>query len=732
MELLLAKLGSKLETLFSCWDNCCDWENFFISECFVSTYCGLILLLWLILTGSLVWKSHNLHAKLRALNDELNAIKGEADFTKHFEAYNSKVEAEFDLHWTEFVETLVLPTSGSNLPIQNTVDVSRYLNDSTIVFPRISFSFYRSVPNLLTGLGILGTFLGLAFGVGAASSGISSGQPSEITASLQKLLDGASLAFWTSIFGISLSILFVPVLHSCRRTLHLQMNRWIGKIERRMRRVTPESVALNQLEQARHTTEQLKTFNTELVFSIQQALDEGVAGRLTPQIERLIDAVHGIRSDRSTDAGKLVEQALDRFTIAMQEKTADQFKEMSSIVASLNQTLRDSATGLAESQREAGQTLSSVMTETQNSMVAGAAAMTETLEQSLANVTNTLSGASQGLADHFTESSSNAATELNAVFSSSTRRLADACVEAVSQISRSTGDQFKEMSSIVASLNQTLKNSAAGLADSQKEAGQALSSVMTEAQNSMLAGAAAMTQTLDRSLVDLTNTFSEASQDLADHFAQSGSNVATELNAVFSSAAQRFVDTCVDGVSQISRSLRSLLTVADGLQTSTQSLERSTVQSEQVLQGMTTFTRQINSLRQTIELAHRQIGSAAVGIGQSADTIRASSKETVEATERMRSFIDTVGSNISKLEEHQHSIASAWARYQDRFEDIDHSLARVFRQLDEGLSRYCEQVKAFANELDKTTATTVESLAAATGELSESIEDLTDHLQRPR
>ena len=127
--------------------------------------------------------------------------------------------------------------------------MSRYLNDASIIFPEISFSFYQSVPNLLTGLGILGTFIGLAFGVGAASSGLASSMPSEITASLQQLLDGASLAFLTSICGISSSILFVPVLRTCSRQLHLDVNRWVGTLEAGLGvsrlRVSP-SISLNR------------------------------------------------------------------------------------------------------------------------------------------------------------------------------------------------------------------------------------------------------------------------------------------------------------------------------------------------------------------------------------------------------------------------------------------------------------------------------------------------------
>ena len=560
-----------------------------LSGTFVSTYCGVIVAFWLYWTSKLIYKTRALLAKLRAVDDELRSISGEDGFSSAFEAYNSKV----------------LPAPGSDLPIRNTVEVSQYLNDATIIFPRISFSFYQSVPNLLTGLGILGTFVGLAFGVGAASSGLSSGNPTEITESLQQLLDGASLAFLTSIFGILSSILFVPVVRISSRKLHLAVNRWVGTIEARLRRVTPESVALDQLEQARRTTEQLEKFNTDLVFSIEKALEEKVAGRLSPQIQRLVEAVQGLRSDRSTDAGQMIEQALDRFTSAMQERTGTQFEEMASIVASLNKTLKDSVAGLAQSQEDVGKTLSSVMNEVKTSMGAGATAMTETLEQSLADVTGIISGASQKLADQLTESST---------------------------------------------------------------------------------------------------------------------NVATELGEVFSSATQDIAKTGIEAAAQISGSLQ-------GLMAASESLDRSTSQSEQVLANMTAFVDRINSLRDVIESAHREIAGAAGSVGEAARDIRTSSQKTVDASEQMSRLFDTVESLVRTLEQHQQSIASAWAKYQDRFEDIDQSLSIVFRQIDEGLSRYCEQVKEFANQLDKTTAQTVESLAAATGELNQSIEDLTDHLQ---
>ena len=411
----------------------------FLKEQFVWGYCGFIFVLLLIFSGMLIYRAVPLYRRLQRAKQELENLKGEKGFANSFETYNRLAEDAFGLAWKEFVETLVLPEPDSSGPIRNTGEVSRYLNDATIIFPKVPFGFYHSVPNLLTGLGILGTFLGLAAGVGSASSGLSSGTPSEITASLQELLAGASLAFMTSIAGILCSILFVPVERVTSRRLHMAVDEWVGVIESRVERVTPAGVALLQLNEARRATTQLERFNTELIFSLEQALEEKIAGRLSPQLERLVETVEGLRQDRSTDAAQMIEQALGRFADAMQERTGSQFDEMASIVAELNRTLKKSAESLTQSQQDVRAALDSAMTTVRKSMDAGAASMTETLQQSLGDVTRVVADASGSLAEQLSASSTAAAAEIRETMGSVTRDMADTGVAAVSRISGSVG-----------------------------------------------------------------------------------------------------------------------------------------------------------------------------------------------------------------------------------------------------------------------------------------------------
>lgn len=560
--------------------------EFALTEDFVWLYCGVIVVIATFFAAKMAWNAVPLYRRLRNAKKELTDVNGALDFVDAFEGYNSHVEKALGLPWTEFVETLLLPEPESGDPIRNTGDVSRYLNDATIIFPNISTGFYQAVPNLLTGMGILGTFVGLAAGVGSASSGLASSNPGEITSALQQLLGGASLAFWTSIVGIVCSILFVVGERSVTRRLHIALVDWVGALESRLERVTPEGVALQQLEQARRATTQLERFNSELIFSLEKALDEKIAGRLSPQLEQLVEAVEQLRADRSTDSGRMINDALDRFTAAMQDRAGSQFDEMAATVADLNRTLQESVAGLAQSQQDARTATDSVLTAVRTSMDEGASAMNRTLNDSLAKITSAVAAASEQMAERMTTSSATAAAE---------------------------------MSNTVGSVTEYLQ-----------------------------------------------------------------------------SAAER--------------------------------LDQSTRRSEQVLSGMTSFVEELNGLRGTIESTHRHIESAAAPVVRAAREIREASDRTAETLSTTSDLVGRVDEVVNALEQHQQSIASAWTRYQERFEDIDKSLAAVFQQIDEGLSGYCQQVREFANELDKTTSGTIRDLAGATAELSESIEDLIPRL----
>ncbi len=411
--------------------------QFFLSPLFLLSYCIGLFVLFVFWAWQLRKKSKDLRVRLREATKKLSSTEGEQGFVEHFEQYDKYAEDKFDRAWKEFVEMLVLPSPGSGNPIYNTSEVSKYLNETTIIFPKVDFRFYHSVPNLLMGLGILGTFVGLAVGVGAAHTGLASGVPSEITASLEQLLSGASLAFVSSIVGIFLSLVFTWVERNRSRNLHLDLHKWVDELEKHLRLVTAPEIALKQLKEAEVATTQLTRFNTDLIFSLEKALEDKIAGRLTPHLERLVESIEGLRSDRASDAGHMIEHSLAQFTTAMQQQTGSQFEEMASVVGDLNSSLKDTSRGFAQTRQDILTMMGSLIKNMETSLHENTRSMTETLQKSLEGVSDVVADASKQVADQMIVSTNASSSELHATINNLTDNLATASISAVNQITGS-------------------------------------------------------------------------------------------------------------------------------------------------------------------------------------------------------------------------------------------------------------------------------------------------------
>ncbi len=572
----------------------------------VFVYCALIIVSGAIFWLRLEWKTFKLKKTISNARQEIIKLDGIHGFHNGFEEYSIIVRGIPQLKplWREFEETLELPKPGAAPKIQNPVDVSHFFNQTTLVERHINVGWYQGLPNLLTGMGILGTFIGLTAGVFVAQNGLASGNPEVMLGSLQQLLAGAALAFCTSITGLGCSMLFRSREAPIWRNLTKTVDDWVEAIDERLVRVTPESIGLEHLQQAKEATGELKTFNTELIYALEQALEEKIASRISEGLDSLTAVVQDLRSDRQTDANKMVSHAIGELSESLKGQTESQFKEMATVISSLNQTLRQSTENLSSSQSNMQAVLDNVLQTTSRAMENRTSAMTEAMLQSMNEMRQTVADSVRTQAEHI-------ATTTNVI--------ADQLGSRVAQV--------------------------------------------------------------------------------AEELSQAGVNAALE----------------------VSQSTGSLRVAAESLSVAAE-------RSKAMLSGMTSFTDQLNQLRSTILSAQRQILEVSTPLQEAALTIRESSAASTRSVEITQELAGNMAAAVESLSERQDRIADVWRQYKDRFEGIDQALATTFSQLDEGLTKYCDQVTRFVTELDNTTAKTVGQLAGANSELNQSIEDLTDAL----
>jgi hypothetical protein len=307
---------------------------------------------WIRLRGKLIPVEAGMEQALAILMKETRStVEG---FAAEFEDFDAVMRKHDILahSWSEFRKTLILPASGERLVIKNVVDASAFFNVSSILGGRVNLRFYREVPNYLPGLGILGTFLGLTIGIYGAKSHLTSGVEAETLTALTNLLNGAALAFLTSIAGLVGSLGYSTLEKRRIHYLEKQIDVWCDALDARLERVTLEHLSSEHLHQAKQQTIQLQRFNTDLAISITAALDETLANRFAPLMGQTLEALDALRRERREGDSHLVaelapilHESVDAIRALRSDKHDTNVELLKGMAQSFKETLTASAGG---------------------------------------------------------------------------------------------------------------------------------------------------------------------------------------------------------------------------------------------------------------------------------------------------------------------------------------------------------------------------------------------------
>lgn len=169
-------------------------------------------------------------------------------------------------HWSEFLETIIkIEDSNGKIVVYNTSqidnDVDNYINKEVVIDSNIHLKSFSSVSSTLTGLGLLGTFISILFGLHHVHiSGL------EVTG-VDGLINGLAGKFLSSIIGLLLAMAFTHQENKILGKLEQNCYEIQHKINRLLRRYQPEMTMLS-------INNTLKNINPE---SFVSAIDTSMA-----------------------------------------------------------------------------------------------------------------------------------------------------------------------------------------------------------------------------------------------------------------------------------------------------------------------------------------------------------------------------------------------------------------------------------------------------------------------
>jgi hypothetical protein len=172
---------------------------------------------------------------------------------------------------------------------------SEVFNPSTLAHGLVGNRFLLAMPGILTGLGVLGTFVGLQIGIGGLE--LDSSQIENLDKSIAPIIKGCSTAFATSVWGVLCSLLFT-VFEKFLEWLALTRIRQLqSRVDALIPRYTPEESMIELQRFSGKTNFVLEGLAVAIGKEMQEAMN-----RLGSSIT---EAVRDSLGNNAQDLGKM-------------------------------------------------------------------------------------------------------------------------------------------------------------------------------------------------------------------------------------------------------------------------------------------------------------------------------------------------------------------------------------------------------------------------------------------
>ncbi len=220
--------------------------------------------------------------------------------------------------FTDFIFELNREDDAENAYYRPSID--DYINED-LVDNVMHRNELNQVPGMLTGLGILGTFIGLSIGLQHFNT---SGSTEQMSASIEALMSGIKVAFHTSIFGMVFSLTFNAVF---KRKLY-EGETAVQEFSHAFKKyVLPdtENNGMNQLISLQ--AEQLEAMDRMYV-----RVAEELGKIIDPQFDRLNKAVSEFETIMVRNETEAIRQIVETFITEMNSSLGNSFYQLSESV----------------------------------------------------------------------------------------------------------------------------------------------------------------------------------------------------------------------------------------------------------------------------------------------------------------------------------------------------------------------------------------------------------------
>jgi hypothetical protein len=598
--------------------------------------------------------------------------------------------------WDEYRDTLHGQKQANAMGVMEvrrwraTSMAGAFFTDQALIEAPLRTEFYKHLPGILTGLGIIGTFLGLIAGLQAFKV---SDDATVVRGSLEALLKSVGGAFVVSATAIALAMLVTTIEKAIINGRYTELERLCSLIdslfdagageEYLQRLVEASETSATQAMQMKEslvtdlkqvlselTQQQIATMTAtsqQLGQSISQSLTEGLADPLA----RISQAVQQVGDSQGDAVNKLLTDVLGNFTQQMQSMFGSQMSGMNDMLVQTANTIKAAS---EQFEQLAGQI--------QQAGSGAADAMARRIDQSLQEMHARQTEANEHMRsfiDQLKESVSRGqaeSAELNMSMMQELGASAKALVQSLqSQVEATQATGRAQQEATTERLNTFLQSMQANAVQSQSES-------------------AAVTQ---RMMGQLNESTTGAVRELQAQ-AQSAAQANEQRQAEWSAATRVAIEAQSEQISRLAGAVQQASAAMES------SVDRLQSRAQACIEGMGQGAEKLDS--------------AAQRLGQNLDLMKANSDRLNDMSDKLTGSAATLGSVLSATQQvlnDQHNVRDAFAALVQDLRDTV-SLAKREASMSASLVDSLQAASLRLTEAQRTTETYLQGVSNVLGE----------------
>jgi hypothetical protein len=753
------------------------------------TFCLFIVICFIVAFIYLYKKTAPITREIDAVNKALAAIKHKPEFDEsgeliefnwvpssltvmyqNYEQMDKLISSTVSLkkQWRDYRRSMQEPGKDFTLSpeaapiLRNTIPTKKVFSFSEVLDTLINVRFLTSVPSKLTGLGLLFTFIGLIMGISEAAVGLGSNDIDAAKQALNPLLNGASIAFTTSVVGLALAMIFSFIEKNFFHKLNIILADFGDLMNERVEFVDADKLASMQLQATQLQTKALADFQfdqqritnetiTRVCHDFREALTESAGTELT-QLANIISQVtdrfatnlegfennQNIVQESTNKLAKQLDETIEKLQLNATQNTTDSEASFSRITANFEKSMEKSGILLNQGHEKIQDSTDNLV----NQFEAAIVTLEENSEEKISQVKASFSRMETSFEESMQlsrESFISGNTEIQISTSQLVKQLDESVSKLQENSEKSTNQVAASFSRMETSFESSVQLSRESFISGNAEIQASTSQLVKQLNESIIK----LQENSEKSTNKMEGSFSRIGAGIEESMLKSNDKIRSMTVDVHSNLLAQLQDTSITAMDEFitnttTKLERSLATITEGLHDNESPLKSLIEQIPLTVNSLVNVNASVVNTFKGLDQAQDAMGeilerakNVAYELTQSSVKLIDSNTQALEASEGYSELISAVKSvsesgtrSAASVDKSVSHLLTVFEEQRSHGDQLGITMSSLFDDLERGMLGYSAQTNKYMEGLDKHTAGISKHLVEAINELRMTLRDL--------